>query len=117
MVDPTHGRLLQDRDLALLARAAGLAVDGEEGVRALRSDPQRIESLLRHPGLIEILFGAEGGDPLLRASPFLVFAALVHRVARDLETATFVDEWQGPNQTLPVFDVARLRAFPRPAPH
>ena len=58
MADPTYGRLLQDRDLALLARAAGLTVDGDEGVRALRSDPGRIESLLRHPGLIEVLFGA-----------------------------------------------------------
>src|SRR5437899_2842571 len=117
MADPTYGRLLQDRDLALLARAAGLTVDGDEGVRALRSDPGRIESLLRHPGLIEVLFRAEDGDPLLQASPFLVFAAMVHRVARDLETAAFVDEWQGPNRTLPVFDVERLRAFLQPPRH
>jgi hypothetical protein len=117
VADPTVSRLLQDRDLALLARAAGHRLDEEEDLRALRSDAGRIEGLLQHPGSFDLLFGSDDRDPLLLASPFLVFAVLVHRVARDLETAVFVDEWQGPNRTLPVFDVESLRGFLRPPRH
>jgi hypothetical protein len=109
--DPTYARLLRDRDLELLAEAAGQRLDGEEAFQRLRADPDRIESLLREPALFAALFGAEERDPLLLASPFLVFATLVHRVASDLEGATFVEEWQGPRRTLPVFDVETVRAF------
>jgi hypothetical protein len=47
----------------------------------------------------------------LRGSPFLLFAVLVHRAARDLGQASFVEEWVGPRQRVPVFDVAGLRDF------
>src|SRR5438105_12437677 len=52
-----------------------------------------------------------GGDPLFVASPFLVFAAAVHRTAADLDSATYVEEWLGPRQRIPVLDVADLRDF------
>jgi hypothetical protein len=42
-------------------------------------------------------------------SPFLAFAAAVHRTAANLETATFVEERWAPRQRIPVFDVSALR--------
>jgi hypothetical protein len=48
---------------------------------------------------------------LLRASPFLVFAVLIHRAAHDLARARFVAEWVGPGRRVPVFDVAAVQEF------
>ena len=95
---------LSDADLALLA-ASGEPED------ATRRDPQRIEALLDSPGLFRRLFHTPGRDPLLQGSPFLLFAVLVHRAVRDLGQASFVEEWVGPRQRVPVFDVDGLRAF------
>jgi hypothetical protein len=36
---------------------------------------------------------------------------LVHRVVRDLGHVSFVEEWVGPRQRVPVFDTASLRDF------
>src|SRR5262249_40263929 len=43
------------------------------------------------------------------ASPFLTFAVAVHRVAERLARASYVDEWIGPRQRVPVFAVEPLR--------
>jgi hypothetical protein len=103
MVGPLYLEHLTDTDLALMA-SAGDTPD-------LRTDPERIEAVLNSPTLFRSLFHAPGRDPLLRASPFLLFAVLVHRAARDLGQASFVEEWVGPRQRVPVFDVAGLRDF------
>ena len=103
MVGPLYLEHLTDTDLALVAKV-GDAPD-------LRTDPERIEALLNSPALFRSLFHAPGRDPLLRGSPFLLFAVLVHRAARDLGQASFVEEWVGPRQRVPVFDVAGLRDF------
>src|SRR5207237_4531792 len=58
-----------------------------------------------------MLFAVPGREPLLRGSPFLIFAVLIHRVVRDLGHVSFVEEWVGPRQRLPVFDTDRLRDF------
>jgi hypothetical protein len=58
-----------------------------------------------------MLFSVPGRDPLLRGSPFLLFAVLIHRVVRDLSQASFVEEWIGPQQRVPVFDTGSLRDF------
>jgi hypothetical protein len=100
-------RSLSAADLALLARSAGEVVAPE----VLRADPARVEALLRSPAVYGALFGGPERDPLLVASPLLVFSVLVHRVAAELEQATFVEEWLGPARTVPVFDVASLREF------
>ncbi|HEY4025882.1 MAG TPA: hypothetical protein VGO86_05570 [Candidatus Dormibacteraeota bacterium] len=100
-------RALSAADLALLAAAAGADVDPE----ALRADPARVEALLRSPAVHAALFGPGELDPRLFSSPLLVFSVLVHRVAAELEQASFVDEWLGPGRTVPVFDVASLREF------
>jgi hypothetical protein len=57
------------------------------------------------------LFSEPGRDPLLRGTPFLIFAVLIHRVVRDLGQASFVEEWVGPRQRVPVFDTAGLKDF------
>src|SRR5881227_3534877 len=54
-----------------------------EPARAVHADPERIEALIDSPALFRVLFGA----------------------------ASFVEEWVGPRQRVPVFDVAGLREF------
>jgi len=95
---------LSDTDLALLD-AAG------ESRRAVRRDPEQLEALIDSPATYRMLFAVPGRDPLLRGSPFLLFAVLIHRVVRDLGQASFVEEWVGPRQRVPVFDTGSLRDF------
>jgi hypothetical protein len=98
---------LSDADLALLGSAAG-SLPAER----LRADPAMVERLLDDPRTFEAVFGFPGrADPLLHASPFLVFALAVQRGAEDLREAAFVGEWAGPRKRLPVFDAASLRDF------
>src|SRR5947209_9525577 len=104
MVGRLYLEHLSDADLALLSSAG-------EPARAVHADPERIEALIDSPALFRVLFGTPGRDPLLRASPFLLFAVLIHRATRDLGAASFVEEWVGPRQRVPVFDVAGLREF------
>jgi hypothetical protein len=95
---------LSDSDLAFL----GAAGESHENVRR---DPEKIEALIDSPKTFRTLFSVPGRDPLLRGSPFLLFAVLIHRVVRDLGQATFVEEWVGPRQRVPVFDTGSLRDF------
>jgi hypothetical protein len=98
---------LTSADLALLG-----AVAGHPAPDRLREDPALVERLLDDPRSFHSVFGGEGrADPLLRASPFLVFALAVQRGAGDLREAAFVGEWAGPRRRLPVFDTASLRDF------
>ncbi len=102
MVGPLYLEHLSDSDLAFLA-----GVTGED----VRRDPARLEALIDSPATFRMLFAEPGRDPLLRGSPFLIFAVLVHRVVRDLGHVSFVEEWVGPRQRVPVFDTASLRDF------
>src|SRR3989440_7345557 len=95
---------LSDPDLALLGAV------GDPGHDVGR-DPDHLESLIDSPATFRALFTVPGRDPLLRGSPFLIFAVLVHRVVRDLGQASFIEEWVGPRQRVPVFDTASLRDF------
>src|SRR5713101_5090731 len=104
MVGRLYLEHLSDADLALLA-----AVAETEG--NARRDPERLETLIDSPAAYRMLFAVPGRDPLLRGSPFLIFAVLVHRVVRDLGRVSFVEEWVGPRQRVPVFDTVRLRDF------
>jgi len=95
---------LSDADLALL-EAAG------ESRRGVGRDPERLEALIDSPAIYRMLFTVPGRDPLLRGSPFLLFAVLIHRVVRDLGQASYVEDWVGPRQRVPVFDTGSLRDF------
>jgi hypothetical protein len=69
-----------------------------------------ISALLGHPGLEAAIFeDPVAGGPLVAASPFLTFAVAVHRTGAHLERSTFVNEWVGPRQRIPVFNVGQLR--------
>jgi hypothetical protein len=96
---------LTDQDLSLLASNSG------ETLGALRADPDRIQGILAEPAVFGSIFGTGSQEAFLHASPFLVFAVLVHRVRRDLDDVRFIDEWVGPGQRVPVFDIAALREF------
>ena len=113
MADSGLPRRLTAADLELLVSAAG---EGAEP-RSLWADPERLEALLRSPAVMSALFGSGERDPLLVASPLLVFSVLVNRVAQELEEAVFVEEWLGPGRTVPVFDVGALRDFLGSPPH
>jgi hypothetical protein len=101
---------LPDRDLALLARVAGRGGAGP-AVARLRAQPGLVEELLADPATYAAVFERQTADPLLVASPFLVFALAVARTAAELETATFVPERVGPRQRVVVFEAAALRGF------
>jgi hypothetical protein len=104
MVGGLYLEHLSDSDLALLAAAA-------EGRADLPRDPDHVGTLIDSPATYRLLFAAPGRDPLLRGSPFLLFAVLIHRVVRDLGHVAFVEEWVGPRQRVPVFDTVSLRDF------
>jgi hypothetical protein len=78
----------------------------------LRTRPELLVRALEHPAVYEQLFGhSTRTDPLLVASPFLVFAVIVHRGALELKRSTFVPEWVGPRERLPVLDANTLSEF------
>src|SRR6266550_3281423 len=93
---------LSNSDLAFLGAAGESRYD-------VRRAP--LEALIDSPQTFRALFTMPGRDPLLRGSPFLIFAVLVHRVVRDLGQASFIEEWVGPRQRVPVFDTGSLRDF------
>jgi hypothetical protein len=102
---------LTDADLSVLSAVADEAATGADLLTRLHSEPAYLETLLGRPTLFSLLFAKGDGAVLLRASPFLVFAVLVRRVTQDLEHARFVNEWVGPGQRVPMFEVAGLQGF------
>ncbi|MDJ0767631.1 MAG: hypothetical protein QNJ12_02515 [Ilumatobacter sp.] len=104
----TRQRLqLQDADLALLADVL------EADAAVLRTDLERRPwhacDVLRNPGVVAAVLHDDGER--LVVSPALFFAILVHHAADQLATSTWVDDWVGPGQRLPVFDVEPLLEF------
>ncbi|MDQ3751989.1 MAG: hypothetical protein M3333_03750 [Actinomycetota bacterium] len=101
---------LSNGDLAILADVADV-LDERTSALDLRSSPESITRLIAHPLAWDRLLGDSSRDPFLLATPFMVFALLVHRAGLELRGVTFVDEWVGPQKRLPVFDVGPLRDF------
>lgn len=100
---------LSDRDLALLARAAGAADRDGRAAARLRDEPGGIERVLASPRLFETLFRHGDDDPLVLASPFLAFATLLYRTPALLEGLAFVPERLGSQRSVPVFEGQALR--------
>ena len=94
---------LTDSDLSLVAAHGGAA--------DIRDNSEALLRALDDPALFRAVFDQPGRDPLFRASPFLLFSLLIHRTARDLRQASFIEEWVGPRQRVPVFDVGAVRDF------
>jgi hypothetical protein len=99
---------LTHHDIALLERSA-LAAGA--GVHGWRHDPAALGALLAHPATFAAVWTPQEDEPMLGASPFLVFGTAVHRAWIDLQGARHVDEWVGVRQRLPVLGGDDLRTF------
>ncbi|HUF15231.1 MAG TPA: hypothetical protein VMQ46_05035 [Acidimicrobiia bacterium] len=102
---------LSDHDLELLATVEDAPSEVSELRRRLTRDPAAVEPLIAHPELFEMLFRGSETGLSTGLTPLLAFAVLVHRAARDLASASYVSEWVGAGERLPVFDVNTLREF------
>jgi hypothetical protein len=99
---------LGEGDIALLASALGTS---SEALQAeLERRPKYLDDVLSHPDVCEsVLHGTDAMS--LTVSPKLLFAVLVHRVADELASSDWVNEWVSPGCRLPVFDVEPLVEF------
>jgi hypothetical protein len=98
---------LSAHDLDLLRAVASRA-----GVAAgVATDEDAIPRLLAQPALFDAVFDTATDEPLLPTSPFLTFALIVHRGWAELQRATYVNEWVGPRERLPVLGGDDLRDF------
>lgn len=105
-----------DADLSLLAAAAGNR-SAADLLSDLRANAGYLEALLSDSRVFAALFASPEHDALLRASPFLIFAILIHRAAADLARTGFVQEWVAPGRRVPMFQVEELRDFARNSVH
>jgi hypothetical protein len=100
-----------DQDVVLLCSGNPQTTVGE-GRNLLRAQPDGLEDMLSSHRVFETVFSTHnGGDPLLGASPFLVFSVAVHHAAVRLKSTGYVSERLGPGRRTPVFDVDELRGF------
>lgn len=99
---------LSERDLRTLA--AITVSDADQLAEELRLRPWAIHDLLSDPDVVDGVMGRHA-HPANLVSPFLLFAVMVHSAASELRTATYVNDWTGPQSRLPVFDVEPLQEF------
>ena len=102
---------LGEHDLRALATLDDADASTDELRRHLISTPGVIETRLADPRLFELLFTPSEADPIRVVSSSLAFAVLVHRTIHDLSSSSYVPEWVGAGERLPVFDVVSLREF------
>ncbi|HKA05423.1 MAG TPA: hypothetical protein VKD67_13880 [Acidimicrobiales bacterium] len=82
----------------------------DEALLTASAAGQPLAQALASPDLELVVFDSDAAlDPSRMASPFLTFAVAVHGVARKLARTTYIDEWVGPRQRVPVFAVEPLR--------
>ena len=101
-------------DLEIVLRLAGVPqMDDAEARELLRREPEMLRRALASPEAAHLLLNSGADDPerepLVHASPFLTFAVAVERVADELRDATYVSEWVGPRQRLPLLGGDDLR--------
>jgi hypothetical protein len=102
---------LTGHDLEILAGLDEAPAAAEELRAVLAREPETIDSLLADPALYESIYEQPRTGMIAGLSPHLAFAVLVHRTMRDLSSATYVPEWIGAGERLPVFDAASIREF------
>ncbi len=106
---------LTDADLRALVHADEVsAAEAEARIQALRRSPALLLDVLDRPaasaGLLN-LASAGGAQRYTLISPFLVFAAAIHRIAADLSRSGYVPERATPRLRIPVFDGPQLAAY------
>jgi hypothetical protein len=116
------GRLPVDEREAVAARYAEHLTDTDllvlaggrrEHAAALRAQPSLVLDVLDRPAVADLLLAARAGDTdrFTYVSPFLVFAAAVHRTSAALVGVAYVTDRTGPRSRVPVFDGPQLAAF------
>lgn len=102
---------LTEHDLEVLASLDDPPASTDELRERLRQDPEALDEMLARPRLYELIFEAPETGVIAGLTPLLAFAALVQKSMRDLGSASYVTEWVGAGERLPVFDVDSLREF------
>ncbi len=106
-VGQRYGEHLTDPDLLTLA--GGRA----DQVPVLRREPALVLDLLDRPAVADAVLAARRDEPgrFSHVSPFLLFAAAVHRASNALVGTSYVADRTGPRSRVPVFDGPILAAF------
>ncbi|HJQ77721.1 MAG TPA: hypothetical protein VJ948_10750 [Acidimicrobiia bacterium] len=102
---------LSEHDLRVLAGLSGAPGTVPALREQLADRPESIEPYLAHPDLYHVLFADQDPGMIPGLSPLLAFSSLVYQARRDLGSASYVPEWVGAGERLPVFDVESLRLF------
>ena len=108
---------LTDADLRALVHADQVsAAAAAARIGALRQEPALILDVLDRPATsAAVLNLADGGgaarDRFTLISPFLMFAAAIHRTAGDLSASTYAPERTAPRLRVPLFDAGQLSAY------
>lgn len=106
---------LTEADLGALVHADEVpAAEAAARIRALRRSPALIIDVLDRPAVSAELLNLASADVKQRftlISPFLVFAAAIHRIAADLRGSGYVPERTAPGLRVPVFDGPQLAAY------
>ncbi len=106
---------LTDADLRELAHAGEVsAAEADVRIRALRGSPGLVLDVLDRPavsGSLLSIAGPEAGKRFTLISPFLVFAAAIHRIAADVAVSGYAPERTGPRLRVPVFDGPQLSDY------
>jgi hypothetical protein len=106
---------LTDADLLALVHAGEVSTaEADVRIGALRRAPGLLLDVLDRPAVSAGLLNlASASDPqrYTLISPFLIFAAAIHRIAADLSGAGYVPERATPRLRVPVFDGPQLAAY------
>lgn len=106
---------LTDADLRALVHADEVSgAEADARIQALRRSPALLLDVLDRPaasaGLLN-LASAGDAERYTLISPFLVFAAAIHRIAADLSSSGYVPERATPRLRIPVFDGPQLATY------
>lgn len=107
---------LTDADLRALVHADAVRADRATArIEALHRQPALLLDALDRPATSAAVLNLAGqgraADRFALVSPFLLFAAAVHRTAADLAQASYAPERTAPRQRIPLFDGGRLSAY------
>ena len=109
---------MTDSDLRALVHADQVpAAEADARIRALRREPALILDVLDRPATSAAVLNLADSrtrtapDRFALISPFLMFAAAIHRTAGDLSASTYAPERTGPRLRIPLFDAAQLSAY------
>ena len=102
---------LTETDLRTLIRADQAGADAPARMAALRREPALILDVLDRPATTAAILNLAAERSLAFVSPFLVFAAAIHRTAADLAATTHAPERTTPRRRVPVFDALQLAAY------